>query len=91
VNKTEKADHIPPTYSGTGEASHSEWEKREHSGKYWAKARLKTSRLNSTPSISMSDVKVLFTSPIPLSFVGCNTPLFLGLFPLSDSSPQQEY
>ena len=54
--------------------------------KYWTKARLKTSWANSKLCISMSDVKALFSSLIPFSFVDCNTLLSLGLVPLSVSS-----
>ena len=47
--------------------------------KYWTKARPKTSWANSKLCISMSDVKMLFRSPTPFSFVDCNTLLPPGL------------
>lgn len=63
---------------------------REHGGKYWAKARPKTSWTNSKLCISTSDDKTLFRPPTPFSFVDCHTLLSLGLVPLPvSSSPQQ--
>ena len=72
TNKQKKADRTLPIYNVKGSMA----------GKYWTKARLKTSWANSKLCISMSDVKVLFRSPTPFSFVDCNTLLSLGLVPL---------
>jgi hypothetical protein len=51
-------------------------------GKYWTKARAKTSWANSKLYISMSDVKALFISPTPFIFVDCNKLFSHGLVPL---------
>ena len=53
--------------------------------KYCAKIR-KTRCANTKLLISMSDVRVLFRSPSPFSFVDCNTFLSPGLVPYSVSS-----
>ena len=57
----------------------SKMEERSLVRKYWTKARPKPSWANSKLSISMSDVKVLFGSPTPFSFVDCNTLFFFSL------------
>lgn len=59
--------------------------------KPWTRARLKTSWASCKRCLSRSNVKELFRAPIAFSVVDCNTLLFLGLFPLSVSSPQQVY
>lgn len=58
-------------------AKREKWEHR----KYWAKTNLKTSWGNSKVWISTTDVKALFRSPTPFSFVDCSTLLSLGLLP----------
>jgi hypothetical protein len=58
--------------------------------KYWRKVKLKTSLPNSNLCIFMSDVKVLFRTPTPSSFLDCNTILSLGLHLLPVSSFSQQ-
>lgn len=83
-------DCILVTYNGT-RSTLPKYREGSIVRKYWAKARWKTSWANSKLCISMSDVKTLFRSPTPFSFVNWNTLFFSWVVPLPiSSSPQQD-
>ena len=89
--KKQKTDDIRPTMAEDIHY-HPRREEKEHREETLGQGRPKTSRANSHLWISMSDVKVLFRSPTPFSFVDCNTLLSLGLVPFFVSSfPQQVF
>ena len=79
-----KRDHILPTCNVTVTEYTLPFQTGEKGAivrKYLTKGRLKTRRANSKFCFSMSNVKVLIRSLIPLSFVVCNILLPLELVP----------